>query len=48
MSEEERKILIENNLMLREILAILKAMNAPHNTAKEFMINYIANKMSEK
>lgn len=48
MSDEERKILLENNIMLKEILSILRMMNTPQSTAKDFLINYIANKMSEK
>ena len=48
MSEEEKRLLKENNIMLREILGILQNMCSPQSNAKEFLINYIANKLSEK
>ena len=48
MSDEEKKILIENNMLLKEIPAILHYMMSPQSTAKDFLVNYIANRMSEK
>lgn len=49
MSDEELKVMVkENNLMLREILSLLKGLDSPQANAKNFMINFIANKLSEK
>lgn len=49
MTDEEAKLLIkENNLMLREILALLRGLDSPQSNAKNFLMNYIANKLSEK
>lgn len=49
MSDEElKKMIKENNLMLREILALLRGLESPQSNAKNFMINFIANKLSEK
>lgn len=49
MSDEElKKMIKENNLMLREILALLRGLESQQSNAKNFMINFIANKLSEK
>ena len=49
MSDEELKAMVkENNLMLREILSLLKGLDSPQANVKNFMINFIANKLSEK
>lgn len=42
MSDEELKVMVkENNLMLREILALLKGLDSPQANAKNFMITLL-------
>lgn len=49
MLDEEAKALIrENNMLLKEILALVRGMNSPQANAKDFLMNYIANKLSEE
>ena len=46
MNEEILKLLRENNIMLKQICSYL-AQNGGENPTKEFMINLVANLMSE-
>ena len=49
MLDEEAKALIrENNMLLKELLALIRGMNSPQANAREFLMNYIANKLSEE
>ena len=46
MTLEEYKILIENNIMLKQILAYIASRDSPSNDFKEFAINVVANLIS--
>ena len=49
MSDEEMRAMIrENNQMLKELLAMIRFLDSPQANVKNFMMNFIANKMSEK
>ena len=43
MTLEEHKLLIENNIMLKQILAYIASRDGPNIDFKEFTINVIAN-----
>ena len=47
LDEETRILIRENNQMLKEILALLREMNSPQANTRSFLMNYIANKLSE-
>ena len=47
LDEEMRALIRENNQMLKEILALLREMNSPQANTRSFLMNYIANKLSE-
>ena len=47
LDEEMRTLIRENNQMLKEILALLREMNSPQANTRSFLMNYIANKLSE-
>lgn len=46
MTQEEHNILIENNILLKQILAHLKQRDSPNNDIKEFVMNIVANMIS--
>ena len=46
MTLEEHKLLIENNIMLKQILAYIASRDSPNTNLKEFAINIIANFIS--
>ena len=46
MTLEEHKLLIENNIMLKQILAYITSINGPNIDFKEFAINVVANLIS--
>lgn len=46
MTIEEHNILIENNIMLKQILAYIRQRDNPNNDLKEFIINVAANVIS--
>ena len=46
MTQEEHNILIENNIMLKQILAYIKARDNPDNDIKDFVMNVVANLIS--
>ena len=46
MTLEEHKLLIENSIMLKQILAHIASRDSPNNDFKEFAINIIANFIS--
>ena len=46
MTLEEHKLLIENNIMLKQILAYISSRDGPNIDFKEFAINIIANLIS--
>lgn len=49
MTDEEAKLLIkENNQMLKEILGLLRMLNSPQSNIRDFLMNYMANRLSEK
>lgn len=43
MTLEEHKLLIENNIILKQILAYIISRDSPNNNFKYFAINVIAN-----
>ena len=43
MTSEEHKFLVENNIMLKQILAYIASRNGPNIDFKEFAMNIIAN-----
>lgn len=45
MTQEEHKILVENNLMLKEIIMYLYK-NSRDDTFRQFVINVIADKVA--
>ena len=47
MTQQEHDILIENNLMLKEIILYL-TKNCQTDTAKQFIINVLADKAASK
>ena len=46
MTLEEHNILIENNIMLKQILAYIASKDGPNIDFKEFAMNVIANFIS--
>ena len=46
MTLEEHKLLIENNIMLKQILVYIASRDSPSNQFKEFVINVVANFIS--
>jgi len=46
MTQEEHNVLIENNMMLKEILMYL--MKNSDDTIKQFVINVLADKVANK
>ena len=46
MTQEKHNILIENNIMLKEILAYIRQRNGPNINFKEFAMNIVANIIS--
>lgn len=46
MTLEEHKLLIENNIMLKQILAYIASRASPNNDFKEFAMNVVANLIS--
>ena len=48
MTKEEHNILIENNIMLKQILAYIKQREGPNMDFKDFAINVIADVISNQ
>lgn len=48
MTKEEYNILIENNIMLKQILAYIVSRDGPNIYFKEFAMNVIANVISNQ
>ena len=46
MTPEEHKLLVENNIMLKQILAYIALRDSPSNDFKEFAMNIVANLIS--
>lgn len=46
MTQEEHNILIENNIMLKQILAYIRQRDGPKDDIKDFIMNVIANIVS--
>ena len=46
MTPEEYKLLVEHNIMLKQILVYIASRDGPNNNVKDFDINVIANFMS--
>ena len=46
MTPEEHKLLVENNIMLKQILAYITSRDGPNIDFKEFAINIVANLIS--
>ena len=46
MTQEEHNILIEINIMLKQILAYINSRDSPNIDFKEFVINIVANLIS--
>ena len=46
MNSEEHKLLIENNIMLKQILAYITSRDCPNIDFKEFAMNIVANLIS--
>ena len=46
MTLEEHKLLIENNIMLKQILAYIALRDSPNTDFKEFAMNVVANLIS--
>ena len=46
MTSEEHKLLIENNIMLKQILAYIASRDSPNIDFKEFATNIVANLIS--
>lgn len=46
MTQKEHNILIENNIMLKQILAYIASRDGPNINFKEFTMNIIANLIS--
>lgn len=46
MTPEELKLLVENNIMLKQILAYIASRDGPNIDFKEFAMNIIANLIS--
>lgn len=48
MTQEEHNMLIENNIMLKQILAYIRQRDGPNNDFKDFVMNVIANVISNQ
>lgn len=48
MTQEEHNILIENNIMLKKILAYIASRDSPNIDFKDFAMNVIANVISNQ
>lgn len=48
MTQEEHNLLVENNIMLKQILAYIKSRDNPQQDIKEFILNVIANSLTNK
>ena len=46
MTLKEHKLLIENNIMLKQILAYIASRDSPNTNFKEFATNIVANIIS--
>lgn len=46
MTLEEHKLLIENNIILKQILAYITSRDSPNTDFKEFAMNIVANLIS--
>ena len=46
MTPKEHKLLIENNIMLKQILAYIASRDSPNTDFKEFTMNIVANLIS--
>ena len=46
MTLKEHKLLVENNIMLKQILAYIVSRNNPNIDFKEFAMNVVANLIS--
>lgn len=46
MTPEEHKLLVENNIILKQILAYIASRDGPNIYFKEFAMNIIANLIS--
>lgn len=46
MTPEEHKLLVENNIMLKQILAYIASRDSPNNDFKEFAMNVVSNFIS--
>lgn len=46
MTLEEHKLLIENNIMLKQILVYIASRDSPNNDFKEFAMNVVTNLIS--
>ena len=46
MTPEEHKLFIENNIMLKQILAYIASRDGPNIDFKEFAMNVVANLIS--
>ena len=46
MNSEEHKLLIENNITLKQILTYITTIDSPNNDFKDFTIDIIANLIS--
>lgn len=48
MTQEEHNLLVENNIMLKELLAYIKQRDGPTIDFKDFAMNVIANVISNQ
>ena len=46
MTPEEHKLLVENNIILKQILAYIVSRDSPNIDFKEFVINIVVNLIS--
>ena len=46
MTPEEHKLLVENNIMLKQILAYIASRDGPNIDFKEFAMNIVVNLIS--
>ena len=46
MTPEEHKLLVENNIMLKQIIVYIASRDGPNIDFKEFVMNIIANLIS--
>lgn len=48
MTQEEHNLLVENNIMLKQILAYISSKDTPQQDIKEFILNVIANSLTTR